>query len=1530
MNALQEKMIAFRSASEMEPANSSSAIELLTAAENIISDGKSGDFEKSDWFDFLNNTSNSLFLNKLDSGLRKRWSELVFKIIQQTNYSFCDLFEQRVQLHPLKVLFRDMSQGSDISWTYRQIRDHLREIAAVFYSMGFNEPRVALFLENSVEGACCDLACLVHHIYVVPLNTHFRKDTVEYIINLLDINIVVTDSAERMKILQEVNKEKAGQIRIFSSVQTLKSSKELTFIGEMCKRLTSADIDMQLKKAGEVNIKKVATTMFTSGSTGMPKGVSFSDYNLLSKRFARAAAFPAAGPGELFLCYLPLYHTFGRYLEMMGSIYWSGTYVFTGNPSAETLLSLFPKVNPTAFISIPLRWQELYEKCQAATNGIKDENIREKALKLVTGNSLKWGLSAAGYLDPAVFHYFNANGISLCSGFGMTEATGGITMTLPGNYVENSVGLPLPGVFTRLSNEGELQLSGHYIASYLEDAGPNDEIPFPGESKEEKWISTGDIFEISDDGQHHIIDRIKDIYKNSKGQTVAPQTIENKFIHVPAIKKTFLVGDNKPYNVLLIVPDKDDILVKSCDSANLAEYYHRILMTANADLAPYERVVNFSILDRDFSEEKSEITAKGTFNRKQVENNFESLISSLYVSNFIVLKRDDFQVSVPRWFYRDLGILESDILINEKGLLNRNTNTFLLIEKIEGNSYQIGNFRYEISQHEIDLGLFTRQPALWAGNPGIIEFCPVKEGWDLQYPGISLPDKAVGYMQFSGNDHEFEAVKNIRDENFNHLNSLLSIALYGNKKNALTALHEIAEIFRETENRSAALIRNRLAILAWHPEEDIRCHAYRILLTNDPDPENSALFTSFIDSGLSFLNENSMSEIIRSNIGRSQLDALKKRLYSYRTYLSWPASDTTRIQFEGILNLLYKFAYKQLGFYVSIRAELARWILHKADPYISAKAEELFYSLAFHFQEELEKTAPHYKEEFWKNRLMFEHGISDKEIDRLEQIFVETAFLQESVILAFSEKDFIPDQVIYKGIWITRLQAYKDFMHYRLSINTKTGKHFDLHLVISENPDFKPKPENFFWLASLAGFPYGTPVAPYLGSNRSSLAVLSTQYIGGLSVWDKIRAMAEVSRSGGDIQPSKWRKLFIKAFAVIFRAWKNSGYQIVPGVISPSNVAVPEMDFRENATILSLTGWSVYKNAISIIGPILQDFYCKTAALYPWCKKYLDAKWIFDGCMEGVGVEDSLKVIRELDLLLKEKGLFYYDGQDFKVDLEQYKAEGSLQNYLPLALFNAIDQYADWLKMNPLTEVEAREQTILELAYLYKLDQKNDFIRYYLFRHTYFADFPKAKLHLFDLLLMRMKENSAILPVQLLELSDLQSAMNDDLDKMIFSRMVFPGLQKEQKVDIMRTGEREKLRTTVQFELTDKTGNHYIFREPADARETGLLYQLFYRENYPREISEYDHSMIVCDMENNVVGGLSFRILENNSVSLDGLVVCNALQGKGIASAMIEDFFAFMAGRSVKLVRAHFLFGNYYLKHYFKVDKRWGAMVREL
>ncbi|MCX6281328.1 MAG: AMP-binding protein [Bacteroidetes bacterium] len=1491
-------------------------------------EGKLNDnHEREKWLEFLNETGRSIFLSNLDTGQRERWAQTVFRILQQTQYSLNDLLQQRVNEHPHQLLFKDLSVSPALDWTYEQIYRHLKEIAAVFYNAAGDEPRVALYTENCVEGACVDLSCLCSGIFISPFSTHFGAEILVPLFNKLSVNIAVADTPQRVSVLEKVSELTAVPFRIYTMSQGSKKASAVHYLQEECKKISRSEIENLLSSKPFKPTNTVATTMFTSGSTGLPKGVSFSIYNIVSKRFARAAALPEVG-NETFLCYLPLFHTFGRYLEMTGAIFWHGTYVFAGNNSAETLFSVFPRINPSGFISIPLRWQELYEKCQERISGIESTNLRASALEDILGNRLKWGLSAAGYLDPNVFRFFNNHGVALCSGFGMTEATGGITMTPPFKYQDFKVGIPLPGVVTRLNENRELEISGHYIARYLEDAPPGGSIPYPVSEKKDYWLKTGDVFIINTDGYHEIVDRVKDIYKNNRGQTVAPQVIEKKFNHVPGIKSTFVVGDNRPYNVLLIAPDTSDSLFKSCKGDNLREYFHQIVMSANKDVAPYERVVNFTLLEREFSAEKGELTPKGSFNRKAIEVNFSGLIDSLYQSNFVLVEKPGITVSIPKWFYRDLGILETDIVFTRDGLTNKRTNEVLKLLKRKTGGWVIGDLEYGLSTNIIDLGLFTRSPKLWTGNPSLIAFCPVKEGWDVPVKGIT--EGIYIAEPRSIREGECKAPGNIRDQLLTRANLLLCQALFGPEPEAISAIEKIGEFFGESEPRLAEVLRLRLESLAFHPSEDIRCLAYRTILIQAPQPETIPNLPMFLESGLSFLNEQSIRAIASSKIGKHRLDALKQRLYFYRTHFSWPAPPRMRHQFEDILRMLYNFALQHLDFYVPVRAELSRWILHRQDPWLSKKAEDFFYRLAQVFEKQMEGRVPKYPLSTWKSKLVFEHGIQETDKARLLKIFQTTRFLEESIVLTFNEWGFDLKDVPKGGIWILRLLAYKEFKHYRLSVNTRAGKHFDLHVVISNNPEFKPNPDTFYWQASLAGFPYGAAVASLLGSSRPGLGLLSTQYIGGLTAWDKIREFAEIHRSSGYVKPNAWKKVFIRSLATVFKAWHHSGYQIVPGAITPTNISIPEMDFRESAVILTLTGWSEYRNPLSLVIPMVQDYYCKTAALYPWVKKQIEINWIFDASIEALGKEEAIEFLGRLSMELKKHKVICHDQTSLKDHLNKYLSENIKRFHLPLSLYSAIDQYIDWFRMNPLTTAAAKEQTITELMELFRLSSWPDLIRYSFYRHTYFMDFSQEVTIPFDTLLEKMQEDQSTLPIQMIELSDLQSSLSAEEDKNVFSHMVFPRLQTDQHIDLMKIGEHFKEHLQVRFEIHDKDGKHYTQFEPSEPREIGQLYQMFFRENYPKEISKKDHQHVVADEQGKIIGGLTWHYLDETTVLFDGIVVTSALQGKGIAAAMTANFFVSMSAYGIKVIKAHFLFGNYYMKHFFEIDRKWGALVKVL
>jgi len=1508
------------------------ALQILTHIEKLIPENLSA-IPTETWHNFLNLTGRCDYLQALpDRDTRYRWAAATDRIILHSRYTLNDMFAERAEAHPEKILFQDMSAMGGAGWSYEVIFNYVREIAGLFYHTNA-EPRVAILSNNSIDSACSDLACLMYDILVTPLNIHFDAETLAYIFDALSINIVVTDTEEHFKRLQDVRNMVKKPFTIFT-IHSLPSycDRDISVLHEAAVQVAPDERDELLEKRRRFELTEVCTLMFTSGSTGKPKGVSFSQFNLVSKRFCRAAALPQVGDDEVLLCYLPLFHTFGRYFEMLGTIYWDGTYVFPGNPTVETLLAMLVQINPTGLISVPVRWLQIQEQCAQRMENITAPDLKNQAFRSIVGNRLHWGLSAAGYLSPHIFRFFNNNGVALCSGFGMTEATGGITMTPPGEYHDNSIGIPLPGVDVRLTEESELHISGTYVARYLEDCGPGDLIDPQLDTDDRYWLTTGDLFRRLENGHYEIIDRLKDIYKNNKGQTIAPRRAEKKFEGVSGIKRTFLVGDAREYNVLLIVPEYDDPVLQGFSSdADIREYFHQIVSTANQDLAPYERVVNFDIAKRDFDIEKGELTPKGSYRRKAIENNFAETIGELYRSKFVELRFKDMKIRFPRWFYRDIGILEDDIEVDETGVFNRRNQRRIRIDHCaNGNRVCIGDLEYDMDGDIIDMGLLARQPSLWLGNPSLIAFCPCKEGWDTPLAPFSgqvyIPESGAQSAAF----FEKPSLYLVQDQRLSVINSQITHAMFDSAEPAIQAVVHIGRALEDADERLARVIRRRLQALATHPEFKVRTTAYRVLLLDDPTPDYSRVLPAFIQSGMAFLDEESIQEIATVNLKKRRLEALRKRLSSYRSQLVWPASDVTRQQFINILKLLSDFANFHPEFYDIIRSELASWILHKDDPEIAKTAETLFEKLYHDYEQRLAEQTPQYSEAEWRSKLIFGDELISDERAAISKVLIGTTFLRQSVILAYDEPGFDLNHVQPGGIWVSRIISRRRYLRYRISINTISGKHFDLQIILGEDVREYKVLETIYWLMTISSYPYGARVLPRLGCCRTDLGARSLMYLGQLTVWEKIREYAgHQSGSGAFKHRISWRKLFVRALATFFKGWRISGERIVPGVVNPDNVVVPEQDFREGASIQSLTDWVYYDNTTSLISPMVQNFFRKTAAHYPWVRALIKIEWIFDACIEELGITAGRTFLSQLldDLSTRQVN---GDSNWFRERVTEYMARLENQYYVPLPLQNAIDRFSEWAEINPAATSEASEQIIHELTRLYRLDRLPEIARYYLYRHTYFADAAENIHEAFDELLQKIFHKPSIPALQMIELSDLQTTLDDPDDRRVFSHMIFPRAPEQQHLDVFAVGESEHKHVIIRTFITDKQGAQYTLREPIEPAEIGQLYRLFFKEGYSKTVTDRDRFLLVVDNHDQVIGGLCYRRDGDEIVHLDGSVIAAPLMGRGIGGALLEDFCARMATQGIRVVKTHFFLRRFYTARGFEVDTRWGALVRFL
>ncbi|MCL4279245.1 MAG: AMP-binding protein, partial [Ignavibacteriaceae bacterium] len=583
---------------------------------------------------------------------------MIRELIVKSNYTTKILFDQRLRDYGKKTLFKVINGNSVKEYSWETSVKIINSYRNSLYQIITKEEKVAFLLENCLEMALLDLACLTGGIVNVMIPGNSVTEHIRFILQQSKASVLIAHDEKQLSKIKSIKNE-LPELKIVILLEGNSSEDWVISFEEFL------DSSKETSATFERRTDDLATIMYTSGTTGEPKGIMFSQMNIVYKRFCRAMAIPEIGDEDRFICFLPLYHTFGRYLEMTGCVFWAAEYCFLENPSVEAMISNMQLTKPTVFISIPKKWMQLYEYITSKVDIELDEHQKIKdELDKATGGELKWGLSAAGYLSPDIFQFFQKYGVELMSGFGMTEATGGITMTPWKRYKPNSLGKALPGIEIKLGDDGEILVKGPYVMPGYYDIDNKETFT------EDGWLPTGDVMKMDEDGFIEIVDRKKEIYKNIRGETVAPQKIENLFRDFENIRQVFLVGDHRPFNTVLIYPNfqNDSSILNNMDDKQKQEYFSSLIVSVNKFLAPFERILDFRLIDREFDDKHGELTPKHTYKRKVIENNFLELIDSMYVKNETSVYVGTTEVKIPNWFLREKGCLGRDVVSDERSI----------------------------------------------------------------------------------------------------------------------------------------------------------------------------------------------------------------------------------------------------------------------------------------------------------------------------------------------------------------------------------------------------------------------------------------------------------------------------------------------------------------------------------------------------------------------------------------------------------------------------------------------------------------------------------------------------------------------------------------------------------------------------------------------------------------------------------------------------------------------------------------------
>jgi long-subunit acyl-CoA synthetase (AMP-forming)/GNAT superfamily N-acetyltransferase len=1471
----------------------------------------------------------------------EEWWQMILTLLEETNFATPQLFHQRARRYGHRTLFRIVrSHGiEDRSWlqTVQAVEQVAKGLLALLSDQESQGP-VAILSENRIEMVMADLACLTTGIVDVLIPANSVPSQVEYILNDSKARIVLASTeAQLSKILR--NRVRLPHLQKIVLMDRPTGQSDLGVISfEQLLRQGERFRDEDVRqRTAQVGMRDLATIMYTSGTTGTPKGIMFNHLNIVSKRFARGLALPEIDEEDVFLCYLPLYHTFGRYFEMMGSIFWGATYAFMADPSVDTMIDNMRRVRPTVFISIPKKWSQLYERIgQEVDLEEADGQAITVAVRRLTGGRLRWGLSAAGYLAPEIFRFFQRHGIELMSGFGMTEATGGITMTPPGDYQEGSVGKALPGIEIRLDKDGEMLIRGPYVATGYWGPAASDKAFQDG------WFRTGDVFTRDRRGHYRMVDRKKEIYKNVKGQTIAPQRIENLFRDFESVQHVFLVGDGREFNTVLIYPNFDyqKANLRELSPAQLREFYSALIVSVNRFLAPFERVVDFAIIDRPFSAEKGELTPKGSYKRKVVEKNFADIIEPMYSKAYLALHVGGTEVRLPNWFLREKGLTGDDFEATPKGLVLRATEAELPItfDPDQPGQIQIGDFLYTLPHGLVWLGDILGNPYLWVGNLAIERFAgqdifrwsrrsehfPVKTRLLSAKPATPATPEVTARFQELRSQGELSLLGV-------HLAAKLLFATQPEAEEAVSYLESIHKEGPEDLSRLARAVLRRAVDVSF-PE--IRRRALQALLPAKDKDELTHLLELFLDRDASVLDEETIALICDQGLSTPQLQGVFD-LMEHLAHDESELDDRRREQMNALFRLLTEYGTSHPTSYKRIRAEFVSWTLYEENPEVAETAKAAKEMLLHGFRSWLgpnQRVAvdPETGQEYrWDDVITFEEGMDPSDRTRLLEAIKQTAIVREAVFL-FSEGTLLRLQDIPPGgIWISELGHRHGKSVYRVSVQTRHLGAYDIGVNLNQTLAQEEVDSEITWLILASAEHGGHRLVEDFGGYWPEYDMWSEEFIPGETVDRFVRRIDRyLDAEWQERMKQLWPHLVWSALEAYVDFWNRTGRRWTLVDPSPANVIVPSHDYQVGARIVSITGRAPFTSVAQMITAFHRDFVDAIEQAYPLLQGVCKWSVIFAAFVEVLGEREGLRLLRQA----LEEGATTKEA--WTEPLVKFVEAVERKGFLPRRLFFAIRRYHRWLRLNPEATPQARARTLQELYITYNLsetEQRYPASRTRFFRETVFANASGELARRLDLLIEAQRQRPLTEEEFLDRIAELRGTADlSEEEEFFLARMTYRHLQPTDAAELISLEAEGVQKTDLVVYFQDSTGQTLSVRHPVNPKEIVRLHRLFRFANLPVEFRPEHQYLVAVDDRGLVIGGLFYRQADAHTVHMEKIVVAERHRKKGVSDALMTEFFNRLRSRGIRAVTTGFFRPEYFYRFGFRIEKRYAGLVKEL
>jgi len=591
-----------------------------------------------------------------------------------------DVFHNRVHKYGDRLAIEKKMSGVWHKATWNEYYDRARAVGLGLWSLGVRKGNmVSLLSENRLEWLYADMGSLGIGACIIPVYPTLASEEIEYIINNSESKIIVPENKNQLKKVLEIVDKCPGleKIIVMEEKDAVGHSKIISFknLMELGHKKNAEDPTLFEKLSQEVTVNDLATIVYTSGTTGLPKGAMITHGNIFwVVQSLDAIRPPFASDKDCTVPFLPLSHVFERIAGHFYGMYCGITASYA--ESIDTLLADFEEKRPTMILAVPRVCEKVYQKIMAQVKeqspfkqkifawgqkvGSRISERREKHRRIPfllrlkykiayaiifkklqdkLGGRVTWMTASGAPTADEIIRFFNAAGITVIQGYGMTEATAPATMQSLSDYRIGTTGKPIPGMDIKIADDGEILLKGgNVIKGYWK---------LPNETRDaftpDGYFMSGDIGMFDDEGNLLITDRKKDLIITSGGKNVAPQKIENMFKSDPLFTQFIVIGERKKYLTGLcnINPEEAAALANDegitfnkpaelLENPKFLDIVQKHVDERNRHLGAYENIIKIRIVKSDFSQEGGELTPSLKLKRKVVLQKYNNLIDDMY------------------------------------------------------------------------------------------------------------------------------------------------------------------------------------------------------------------------------------------------------------------------------------------------------------------------------------------------------------------------------------------------------------------------------------------------------------------------------------------------------------------------------------------------------------------------------------------------------------------------------------------------------------------------------------------------------------------------------------------------------------------------------------------------------------------------------------------------------------------------------------------------------------------------------------